>query len=181
MADPPTRWRLLIYTVPSQPSRKRAFIWRELKKAGAVYLRDGVCALPERDSTAAILDAVASRVEEFGGEATVIPAVDLDARRSRSVIDASLRDRQEEYAEVMREAQGLLRHVERETTHRDFTVAELQELEADLAKLGGWLRQIQARDYFAGSEATEAAVLLKKCADTLAVLLKAAAGPEPAR
>ena len=34
-------WLLLIYTVPSQPSRKRAAVWRDVKKAGAVYLRDG--------------------------------------------------------------------------------------------------------------------------------------------
>ena len=63
MAANSDNWRLLIYTVPAQPSRKRAFIWRELKKAGAVYLRDGVCALPERPETAAVLSAVAAKVE----------------------------------------------------------------------------------------------------------------------
>src|SRR5438309_7457883 len=41
-------WLLLIYTLPSQPSRKRAYVWRELKKVGAVYLRDGVAILPRR-------------------------------------------------------------------------------------------------------------------------------------
>ena len=44
-------WLLLIYTVPAEPSRKRAAIWRELKKVGAPYLRDGVCILPERPET----------------------------------------------------------------------------------------------------------------------------------
>ena len=66
------RWLVLIYTVPSEPSRKRAFIWRELKKAGAVYLRDGVCALPERPETLAALSAIAARVEELGGQATLV-------------------------------------------------------------------------------------------------------------
>ena len=46
-------WLLLIYTVPAEPTRKRAFIWRELKKVGAPYLRDGVCILPERPDTLA--------------------------------------------------------------------------------------------------------------------------------
>ena len=41
------QWLVLIYTLPPEPTRKRAFVWRELKKIGAVYLRDGVCLLPE--------------------------------------------------------------------------------------------------------------------------------------
>src|SRR5258708_27691926 len=92
-------WRLLIYTVPSEPSRKRAFVWRELKKAGAVYLRDGVCALPERDDTAAAMDRIAAKIEEFAGEPTVIAGAQLDARRANAIIDASRRDREQEYTE----------------------------------------------------------------------------------
>ena len=75
----PQRWRLLIYIVPSEPSRKRAYVWRELKKAGAVYLRDGVCALPERDSTAEAMGKIAAKIEEFGGEPTVIAGAELEA------------------------------------------------------------------------------------------------------
>jgi len=65
-------WLVLIYTVPAEPSRKRAFIWRELKKVGAVYLRDGVCVLPEGEATAAAFRAIAAKIEEFEGEATLI-------------------------------------------------------------------------------------------------------------
>ena len=58
-------WLLLIYTVPAEPSRTRAFIWRELKKVGAPYLRDGVCILPERSETAAAARAIAAKVIPF--------------------------------------------------------------------------------------------------------------------
>ncbi|MGH2561215.1 MAG: Chromate resistance protein ChrB, partial [Thermomicrobiales bacterium] len=44
----PATWALLIYVLPSHPSRLRAAVWRDVKRAGAVYLRDGACALPER-------------------------------------------------------------------------------------------------------------------------------------
>jgi Protein ChrB, N-terminal len=63
-------WLLFIYTVPSEPSRKRAYIWREVKKVGAIYLRDGVCALPEREETMAAFRKIAAKVTEFDGEAT---------------------------------------------------------------------------------------------------------------
>ena len=84
--DGPAAWRLLIYTVPSTPSRKRAFIWRELKKAGAVYLRDGVCALPDREDTATATARIAAKIEEFGGEPTVIGGAELDGKRARSIL-----------------------------------------------------------------------------------------------
>ena len=163
-------WRLLIYTVPSTPSRKRAFVWRELKKAGAVYLRDGVCALPDREDTSGIVAGIAAKIEEFAGEAIVVPGVELDAKRAQAIVDEARREREQEYAAVVGEAEGLLRHIRRETRHRDFTSAELEELEADLGKLRGWLAQIQARDYFGAPPAAEAAALIDRCEHALAAL-----------
>ena len=40
LAPMAARWLVLIYTLPAEPTRKRAFVWRELKKLGAVYLRE---------------------------------------------------------------------------------------------------------------------------------------------
>jgi hypothetical protein len=71
----------------------------------------------------------------------------------------------------MREAERLLEHVARETNHRDFTFAELEELEEDLAKLRRWMSQVRARDYFPNPSATDAAEqLLAECDAALAEL-----------
>jgi DNA-binding transcriptional regulator PaaX len=177
----PERWRLLIYTVPSEPTRKRAYIWRELKKAGAVYLRDGVCALPEREDTAAIMQRIAAKIEEFEGEPTVIAAAELDERRTRTIMETSRKDRQQEYTEVIREADNLLKHIERETLHREFTFAELEELEADLEKLRGWFQQVQSRDYFGSVEGADASALLERCAEALGSFAEAASEQESGR
>jgi len=128
-------WVLLIYTVPSEPSRKRAFIWRELKKVGAIYLRDGVCALPERDSTMTALRAIAAKVEEFGGHATIVEAARLAAARSEAIIAQSCTARVAEYAEIAHDAAQFLQHIRHETAHRDFTFGELTDLAQDLSKL----------------------------------------------
>src|SRR5919202_1592984 len=77
---PPARaWALLIYTVPASPTSKRAAVWREVKRLGAVYLRDGVCALPDTAGARAGLEALAGRVQELGGEATVARGADLSS------------------------------------------------------------------------------------------------------
>ena len=42
-----TRWLILVYHLPREPSRHRVAVWRKLKALGALYLQDGVAALPE--------------------------------------------------------------------------------------------------------------------------------------
>jgi DNA-binding transcriptional regulator PaaX len=155
-------WLLLIYTVPATPSRKRAAVWRALKQTGAVYLRDGVCALPQRDDTAATLRAVAAQVEEFAGQATLIESVGLPAARAEAIVAQVRRERAAEYAELAREAEGFLEHVGRETAHRAFTLRELEELEGDLEKLRRWVGQVRARDHFGTAEAGQVDALLAR-------------------
>jgi DNA-binding transcriptional regulator PaaX len=177
----PAQWQLLIYTVPSDPSRKRASVWRELKKVGAVYLRDGVCVLPERDRTAATMNAIAARIEAFGGDAILVGGVALDVAHARNIVESSDAARQQEYAEIEQEGENLLKHVHRETQHREFTFAELEELEADLKKLRGWFEQVQARDYFGASQAVAAAAVLDRCDQAVGPFMETASDEEGRR
>ena len=171
-------WLLLIYTVPAEPSRKRAFIWREVKKVGAVYLRDGVCALPDQSDTANALRAIASKVQEFEGEATLVEGARLDTSRANRLVSQSRASRAEEYTDIAREAERLLEHVARETEHREFTFAELEELEADLGKLKRWTAQVRARDYFDSGSDDHLQALLDRCEHALGAFLEETASRE---
>lgn len=167
----PESWLLLIYTVPAEPSRKRAFIWRALKRLGAVYLRDGVVVLPQRSETVSAMRAVAVKVEEFEGQATLVENAQLPTHRAEVIITQSLAARAAEYDEITAEAERFLAHVQRETEHRDFRSVELQELEIDLGKVQAWLEQVQSRDYFGSGGAAAALALLARCEEALAVFL----------
>jgi hypothetical protein len=166
-----TTWLLLIYTVPAQPSRKRATVWREIKKLGAVYLRDGVCVLPEQAATMASLRSLANRIEEMDGQACLVEGAQLDAKRIEALEAEFRAGRAEEYAEIGREAEQLLAHIARETEHREFTYAELEELEQDLGKLKRWTDQVHARDYFAESSYSNLQALLERCDSALEIFL----------
>jgi hypothetical protein len=154
---------LLIYTVPAQPSRKRATVWREIKKLGAVYLRDGVCVLPEQPRTLSSLRSLASRIEEMQGQAYVVERGQLDAHPTEALKAEFQAARADEYTEIGREAELLLAHVGRETDHREFTYAELEELEQDLGKLKRWTEQVHERDYFGESSYVGVQALLERC------------------
>lgn len=160
-------WLLLIYTVPAEPSRKRAAIWRDIKKAGAVYLRDGVCVLPERHDARAAFRAIAARVAELGGQATVAQAVRLDPVRASAVAAEARTARAAEYAEVARGAERFLAHVRQEREHRELTYPELEEMEADLGKLKRWADQVRARDHFEAPGTGHLGELLARCEDEL--------------
>ena len=78
----------------------------------------------------------------------------------------------------MREGEALLTHVRRETEHRDFTFAELEELEADLKKLRSWFQQIQGRDYFGAPRADQVEALLQRCDEALSSFMEVASDRE---
>lgn len=163
MQDDREFWLLLIYTVPAQPSRKRATVWREIKKLGAVYLRDGVCVLPGQRGALTTLRALASRIEAMDGQATVVEHAQVDTHRAEQLKTQFRAARADEYGEVGREAELLLAHIARETEHRDFTYAELEELEQDFGKLKRWTDQVHARDYFGESSYADVQALLERC------------------
>src|SRR6476469_10374337 len=60
-------WQLLIYRLPSNPSRARVAIWRELRRLGALPLQQAVSAVPELGELPAALDSIVERIERDGG------------------------------------------------------------------------------------------------------------------
>lgn len=156
-------WLVLIYTLPPEPTRKRAFIWRELKKVGAVYLRDGVGILPDRPATRQAVQAIVDRVRAYEGRATAVEAALIDDLTAQDVVRQSRAARQTEYTALTDSSRELLDHVRRELPHRDFSEAEIKSLLEDVGKLWRWYDQICARDYFAADAAATASAAIAEC------------------
>jgi len=65
------KWLLLAYNVPRQPSANRVYVWRKLKKLGAVALQDAVWVLPNTPQTLEQLRWLAAEIVEMSGEASL--------------------------------------------------------------------------------------------------------------
>lgn len=161
-------WLLLIYSVPSQPTGKRAAVWRDLKARGAVYLRDGVAVLPERAETSVAFRAIADRIVGFDGEATVIAGARLESERAEALMARLRTERMEEYGELVEDAARLHTHIEAERAHRVLPPTELKVLREDLGKLRQWRERIRARDYFGADNVSNVDAVLDRCARMLA-------------
>ena len=64
-----TNWLLLHYKLPSKPSALRVYVWRKLKRIGAILLHEAVWVLPEKPRTAEQVQWLAAEIQEMGGEA----------------------------------------------------------------------------------------------------------------
>lgn len=64
-------WLLLAYKVPRKPTAGRVYIWRKLKKLGAVALQDAVWVLPATPQTLEHFRWLAAEIGELNGEATL--------------------------------------------------------------------------------------------------------------
>jgi hypothetical protein len=62
-------WLLLTYTLPSEPSARRVYIWRKLKRLGAITIFDAVWVLPDNPHTHEQFQWLAAEIQEMGGEA----------------------------------------------------------------------------------------------------------------
>jgi hypothetical protein len=162
------RWLVLVVRVPSEPSRHRVAVWRQLRRTGAVPLGQGCWAVPE---VPAFADRIARTVELAGrgaGEVIVLRAdgrEEADAGRLAALFTEA---RQEEWAEFIADCGKFDAEIDAEIAKGKFTLAELEEEDQSLERLRRWHRELAARDVFGAPGAHEAARRLRHCADRLA-------------
>jgi hypothetical protein len=161
------RWVLLIYTVPAEPSRMRAAIWRALKRVGAVYLRAGVAAIPEHGETLVVFRELASRATSYGGRATVVAHAELDAVTATELMTQLRAERRAEYDDLRRETEQFLFHLRQEHGHRQLHADDVAVLRSDLGKLENWAAQIRARDYLDDAEPAALDGLFRACGEEI--------------
>ena len=64
-----TNWLLLHYKLPNKPSALRVYIWRKLKRLGAILLHEAIWVLPDQPRTAEQIQWLTAEIQERGGEA----------------------------------------------------------------------------------------------------------------
>ena len=148
-----TRWVILIYHLPREPSRHRVAVWRRLKTLGALYLQDGVAALPEDAVTREQLEWLQTRIREAGGEATLWEALPNTVAENRDLVGAFRGAREEGYGRVIEGAGRIRREAE--------LGGDGASLFEELTRLEREFRAERRRDYFRSPLRTEAAGALR--------------------
>jgi hypothetical protein len=151
-----SRWVLLSYQLPREPSTPRIAVWRKLRRLGAAQLLDGLVALPLDARNREQLEWLADEVADAGGEAAIWLAETATAAQERALAARMA-------AAAARDYQALAEAARTAATGSDVPAVRRRTL----ARLRRELRRIQARDHFPPPERDAARTALANLAATL--------------
>lgn len=146
-------WVLVLVQLPSEPSRHRVAVWRELRKAGAVPVSAGTWALPAGPAFQPALDRAGELCRKGGGTFAIIDAAPRDEESAAMIHRAFAAARLDEWQEFIADCDKFEQEVAREIAKRKFTFGELEEEEQSLDRLRRWYRDLKKRDVLGLPEA----------------------------
>ncbi len=158
-------WYVLVYRIPSEPTRLRATAWRRLKALGAVYLQNSVAALPVTPASERALRKLQHDITEMSGTAILMKSsVMVGESNVLAIFQAA---RTDEYEEIVDRCNGFLAELQKEYVKEHFSYAELEENEVDYTKLMNWYAKVSDRDEFGAPGRAAAEESLRQCETAL--------------
>lgn len=139
-------WIVLIYRLPSDDSRARVAVWREVRRSGALHVQQSVVAVPDGEAFADAVEGLRRVLSEVGGQVTSLRAEPLASGDDGRLLEAWNEARDDEYRELAGECAKFLAEIDHEFEIEKFTLAELDEEEAELDKLQRWHDRIRRLD-----------------------------------
>jgi hypothetical protein len=164
-AAPADGWLLLVYRVPSEPTRLRATVWRRLKSLGAVYLQNSAAVLPAGKAAEHALRRLRREILEMQGTAVLLSCSALLGERDIRALFEAARD--SEYEEILDKCQDFHAGLDKEYAAEHFTYGELEENEVELVKLRNWFAKVESRDVFGSPGQAAAREALDGCEHAL--------------
>lgn len=166
-------WILLIHQLPPQPTNLRVRIWRKLQRLGAVAIKNSVYLLPANEKTHEDFQWLKQEIESAGGEATVFQAASVEGTTDKEIIAAFQKERDEEFAAIAAELDGLAGAVNQQTRGKHVSIGRLAAHESELDKLHSQLESIIANDFFNATVRAVALAAYDRCQKAI----RAAHGP----
>jgi len=120
-------WVLLTYSIPSEPAAPRVYVWRKLKRLGAILVDGAAWVLPATPRTKEQFQWLAAEIAEMDGQATLWEADATMAGKAEALLQQFVAQVDELYTGIL---------------------AELEGEDPDLAALSRRYQQAAMSDYF---------------------------------
>ncbi len=167
-AAQPTRFMVLVYRVPARPTANRVYVWRMLKKMGAVYLQQSVCVFPQNARVNRELRPVLAKIEESGGEFHLLPLRSLEPDEERKLVAQFVEQATRHYQEIIENCEvDFTKEIEFETFRQNYTYEEAEEIRSEFEKIVAWFGRVRERDWFGAPNRAEAEGWLARCSGML--------------
>mgnify|MGYP007022261202 CR=1 FL=1 len=158
------RFLLLVYRMPAKPTAGRVAVWRSLKKAGAAYVQDSVCVLPDTKRLRAELAPTLERIDAAGGTFHLLPLRTLPEAEEQKLVDLFRAQAAKHYEEIVENCDvNFAKEIEFETFRQNFTYEEAEEIRMEFEKIGTWFDRVIDRDWFGASNRDDARHAIDRC------------------
>jgi spermidine/putrescine-binding protein len=164
-------WIVLVYKVPSEPSKYRATVWREIKRLGGVYLQNGVAIFPDIDDVSLNVSALALQIRSMDGTEHMFFTQSTTQNQSDELIRMFQDARTTEYNDIAPDIETIEERVRGVTSKED-----IQEVFDELKKLKKNVGTIKGRDYFKCPKGQEVLSLMKDLQSTIQTLQREGVG-----
>jgi len=150
-------WIVLVYKIPSEPTKYRATVWREIKRLGGVYLQNGVCIFPDIDDVPLNVSSLASQIKNMGGMEYLFFTTSPTQAQATELVSQFQSSRTEEYQALLIDIDDLEKQCEEGTQ-----LANVSGLHDEFRRLKKQVALVKARDYFCAPLGTAIATKLQK-------------------
>ncbi|QYR21768.1 ChrB protein [Paenibacillus sp. sptzw28] len=120
-------WLHLLYKLPRNPSKTRVYVWRKLKRLGAVLLHESVWCLPCTPKTKEQFQWIVLEIQELGGEASLWESHLVLGGQDETIKKEFIEQVDQEYIAILN---------------------ELKKEQFDLVSLTKKYHQVKSQDYF---------------------------------
>jgi len=138
------KWLFFSYSLPAEPSKARVYVWRQVKKLGAVNYQSS-WVLPYSQDHIAELKKLVADITEYDGESLLIEGKTLDKNQEELIAKVFRESRDEEYRELIDKCEDYFKELAYEIERKNFIFAEVEENDEELEKLKQWLKKIEKR------------------------------------
>jgi len=156
------KWLFFSYSLPTNPSKARVFVWRQLKKLGAVNYQS-VWVAPYSLERINEFKKLIESIEGYKGMGLLIAGKILNKEQEENINQAFIDSRNEEYREIIDKCEAYFKEIEYEIQRQNFIFAEVEENEEELEKLKQWFKKVEKRDAMKPSLRKTAFEKIKMC------------------
>src|SRR5712692_10418091 len=137
-----TSWLLLLYSLPTRQKTERVAIWRRFKKTGAIQIKTSTYLLPDYPPQQEHFQWLAQQIRDFGGDATLVRAQEIETMSNDKLIALFNRARDEEYSAIKKSLHSFLARGKQ---------ADPEAKAAELERLTRQVRATRGIDFFQSS------------------------------
>ena len=144
-----TVWLAISYNVPIKPSKARVYVWRKLKEIGSEYFKQGVALLPNTAQSMQQFTALAQKIRQMGGEASIVELRFTDPDDELQMTARFKKQVDDEYTELLADCANVLLMLKR--PNQPLTAEETEKIRQVVKRY----RKTHSRDFFKASAAGE--------------------------